>query len=359
MKPLLLLLTLLLIQESELDSILRRFDERQKAAPTDAAYFRIVEATRAEIEAYLKKSPPDAGRATFELARMHLFRNDLEKAVAHFDEFVSKYPEDPQVAKGRLAAAELQLQLEKDEDAARRLAEFIRLHPSDDGLFHARFLSALIPLYSGKLDDAAAAFEKIRTGLKDRKEVWIAAMQQVLCYHLAEKPADARRLLEEVVAKCPEAPIVAMARRLMTEYAFLRQEVPDFKALDTKGEEFSLSRHKGKVVILWFFKARQSMSDTEHAFLMKTAEAFEGKDLVILGVSLDASPKEFEFFAEERKIPWPLHFDGKGFEGKLAKHCSVRELPWWTVLDRAGRSRFFNVGGRELRLAVQKLLDEK
>jgi peroxiredoxin len=113
------------------------------------------------------------------------------------------------------------------------------------------------------------------------------------------------------------------------------------------------------VAVVYFFEAAYAPAVGEAGFLRKTRESFKAEDLEIVGISLDLDRKDLILLRDSQKIAWPLLWDGKGYDGKLARLYDVRTLPSLTVLDRKGKIRFYNLAGRDLRFAIAKLLEEK
>lgn len=335
-----LLLAWVLLQESELDRIERDFEAKRKKAATREEFRTAVDDARDALEAYLKRNPKHHDRAEFMIAETLIYREDFAGAVAKFDAFVAKYSDVPHTAKARFLAAELQLQMEKDEDAARRFAEFAKLHSGDERAFDARLYLALLKGYARKFDEAVADLEKLRAEFKDRREGWAAALQLVVVLHVAERNGEAARVLDEIVAGCPVSALAEAAKRLKEEYARMG------RAADVP---------QGKVVVLYFFSSKLAIAAAEAQFLKR----IRSKDVAVVGVSVDTDEKNLEAFVADLGIDWTIVKDGKPFEGKLAKAHGVRALPWLTVFDRKGRARFFNLGGRDLRGAVERLVQER
>lgn len=334
-----MLLLLLFLQESELDRIARDFEQKRAKAQTREAYLQTLDDARGAVEAYLKRNPKEHDRAEFMIAEMSIYREDFAGAVTKFDAFVAKYPDVPHTAKARFLAAEIQLQMEKDGDASARFADFVKRHPADARVFEARLYLAILLGYARKFGEAAAEFEKLRAEFKNRREGWTAALQLVVCHHLAEKNADAIRALDEVIAGCPESGIVSTAKRLREEYGRIGRTVEEVP--------------RGKVVVLHFFTPDLAIAAAEVQFLKRVRGA------TIVSVSVDTDEAKLKTFTSEMGVDWTVVRDGKPFEGTLAKAHGVRALPWITVFDRKGRARFFNLGGRDLRLAVETLSEEK
>ena len=152
--------------------------------------------------------------------------------------------------------------------------------------------------------------------------------------------------------------MVEAAKRLLNEYVHLGKELPSEEETDQTGEKLHLAAHRGKVVVFYFYSSGIPLAEGEIQFLKQIHKHFEGKDLAILGVATEKGRDRFDQFKTIQQIPWTVYLDGNGLQGPIARKYSVRGLPSLWVLDRKGRARFFNISGRDLRLAIDKLLQE-
>ncbi|MGC9503891.1 peroxiredoxin [Baaleninema sp.] len=87
---------------------------------------------------------------------------------------------------------------------------------------------------------------------------------------------------------------------------------PDFTAKDTNGNTVKLSDFKGKTVVLYFYPKDDTPGCTKEAQGFRDSyPEFQGKDIVVLGVSMDdeASHKQF---AEKYGLPFQLVADVDG-----------------------------------------------
>jgi peroxiredoxin/predicted negative regulator of RcsB-dependent stress response len=353
-------LPFLSVQESELDRILRQFKQARTSARTDEEYGRSISVAREALREYLRKNPdaPDAAKASWHRVETYLYSMEFPTAIEGFDKFVADNPGNSRVASARLAAAELCMRLERDADARRRLESWKKMHAGDPRLFQVRIFLAALLVFEKKFDEAAAALQRLRDDHEGKPEEWTAAMQLAACHHVAEKNRKAREVLEEVAKGCPDTGLAGTARQYLREYALLGRTLPSKKETDQEGKTLHLGAHAGKVVILYFFTSRIPIAEGEADFLRRTRARFDGKDLVILGVCIDPEKKDFRAFQVAQDISWPLYYDGNGLNGYLARLYAVHGIPSLRVLDRRGRVRFYNVSGRDLRLAVKKLVAE-
>lgn len=75
--------------------------------------------------------------------------------------------------------------------------------------------------------------------------------------------------------------------------------------------------------------------------------AYDDKDLVIIGVSLDQDAKVLQQMVALKGLDWPQVFDAKGFGGPVPRAFRVFGTPTYFVISRAGRIVAQNVGPRQ------------
>ncbi len=131
------------------------------------------------------------------------------------------------------------------------------------------------------------------------------------------------------------APIVQRAEGLLKKTEALGKPVNlKFKAVD--GREVDLSKLKGKVVLIDFWATWCGPCVAELPNVMKTYEALHSKGFEIVGISLDDDEEKLTSFVKEKKMPWVQYFDGKGWEGKLAKEYAITSIPAMWLVDKKG-----------------------
>ncbi len=87
---------------------------------------------------------------------------------------------------------------------------------------------------------------------------------------------------------------------------------PDFTAKDTKGDTISLSQFKGKTVVLYFYPKDDTPGCTKEAQGFRDAYSeLQGKDMVVLGVSMDDEASHQQF-TEKYGLPFQLVADADG-----------------------------------------------
>ncbi|KOR34351.1 MULTISPECIES: peroxiredoxin [Planktothricoides] len=87
---------------------------------------------------------------------------------------------------------------------------------------------------------------------------------------------------------------------------------PDFTVKDTNGNTVKLSDFKGKTVVLYFYPKDDTPGCTKEAQSFRDSyDEYKGKDMVVLGVSMDDEASH-KAFTEKYGLPFQLLADVDG-----------------------------------------------
>ncbi len=137
------------------------------------------------------------------------------------------------------------------------------------------------------------------------------------------------------IAGCGDGPPASEAPAPAAEAVPL---APDFTLKTPEGEPFTLSEHRGEVVVLNFWATWCAPCVAEIPELMAMQDALAGQDVRFVGVSQDTGPRAFEDVRDFRAIlgvTYPLLLDPGLAVGRAYDGAAV--LPTTVVVDRAGR----------------------
>ena len=356
----LLLALLTSLQDGDVDRILLRHRQKLEQARSPEERRKADVDARGEFEEFLKQHPkhPDAPRAAYLRASSWLVTGELDRGIAELRAFLAAHDAHEQATGARLLLAEALI--EKEDWAGVRAACGIVLErkPDEERALHARLMTAVAWQYEGDVDRAAALLRAVRTDFPSRPESWGALMQLAICFHSAERHAEARAVLEEVIGGCPDRAAVDAARRHLSAYLKAGTEARAVSGADLDGKPRSTSDFAGKPYVLYFFDSAQPTAAGEAGFLRRLRSDPAMSGLPFLGVSLDRERRAAQRLKEEFSIDWPLLFDGKGYDGPAALAWDVRRAPSLWLIDKKGRVRAYNLAGADLRRAATKLLQE-
>jgi peroxiredoxin len=132
----------------------------------------------------------------------------------------------------------------------------------------------------------------------------------------------------------------------------------DFTVTSLSGKELTLSKLKGKVVLVDFWATWCPPCVREMPNLKAIYKDYNARGFEIIGISVDSSKEKLGKFINKEKIKWPIAFSGKGWQDEIKESYKVTSIPSMWLVDKKGILRHFDVRGEKLRTAVTRLLAE-
>jgi peroxiredoxin len=243
-------------------------------------------------------------------------------AIADFEAFIKKFPDDPASDRAALSLGNMQL-LAGDAPAAMKTFEAVSKRPRDPEI------APLAMLFLGRAQAEAGQVEA------------------------------ARATLEALAAKEKDSRYGQAARQALGEQATRPgQRPPSFLMRDLTGRSQSPELYAGKVLLLDFWATWCGPCVAEVPNLKSLRDRFQKRGLAILGISLDTEMEALKRFIADEEIDWPQLCDGRGAKGELPRRMGVIAIPTMILIDRQGVIRHVGLRGEELEAAIEKLLAE-
>ena len=123
----------------------------------------------------------------------------------------------------------------------------------------------------------------------------------------------------------------------LTQYEIAEPyKAPEIHFSDAIGGIHSLSSYEGKVVLLNFWSTWCVPCIEEMPALDRLAKSMEGRDVVVLPLSIDFKGAEAveKFYKEQQINNLPVYIDRKG---KAFKDYKLQALPTSLIIDRHGK----------------------
>lgn len=136
---------------------------------------------------------------------------------------------------------------------------------------------------------------------------------------------------------------------------WIGKPAPEFKVKDLKGEELSLEKYKGQVVLLDFWASWCGPCIGELPNVKKTYQKYKDQKFQIIGISLDRTLQELEEFTKKEGLSWVHYWDQSG---KVTNQYKVTGIPSMFLLDGQGVIRKAGLRGHALGTAVAELVEE-
>jgi thiol-disulfide isomerase/thioredoxin len=133
---------------------------------------------------------------------------------------------------------------------------------------------------------------------------------------------------------------------------------PDFSEKDLDGKPLNLESHRGRVVMVDFWATWCGPCVAEFPNVHAAYEKYHSKGFDIIGISLDEDRAALDSFIKEKGVAWPLYFDGKGWENKLARQYGITSIPATYLLDQSGKIVSVGLRGSALDTELATLLSK-
>lgn len=140
--------------------------------------------------------------------------------------------------------------------------------------------------------------------------------------------------------------------------ALVGKKAMDFNVKDLDGNDLSLEKYRGNVVLLDFWAVWCKPCIAEMPNVKGVYEKHKDANFQIIGISLDQSREKLIGYLEKEGITWPQFFDGNGWENWVAQMYGINSIPRMYLIDGDGIIRKANVRGPALEPAVAELVRE-
>ena len=135
------------------------------------------------------------------------------------------------------------------------------------------------------------------------------------------------------------ATLLAVLLLCVTTHAQAAVEVGDYPVLNfkaTDGTHITSEALKGRIVIIDFWATWCGPCIRAMPHMIKLNNEYASRGVQIIGVSLDTDRGDLEKYVRRQKLPWPQHYDGRGWKSPLVKAFGVRGIPRIYLLSPEG-----------------------
>ena len=270
-------------------------------------------------------------------------QEELERLVEKSRDFVAAHPEYKRVDEIYYLLGNALVQLGQVEEGIEAFEKVVKDYPA------ARYVERC-------LLDLGLAYDKL--GNHDAAD---GAYQKLIDHPKYGKRSQAKfakRLLEQDKAdrmgELPKPPGASQGPG-MTASEWIGKPALDFQVTDLKGEELSLEKYRGQIVLLDFWATWCGPCIAEIPNVKRTYEKYKDQKFQIIGISLDRSITPLEEYIEKKELGWVHYWDNGG---KVSDMYKVRAIPSTFLIDGEGTIRKTDLRGHALEHAVEDLVKE-
>lgn len=211
---------------------------------------------------------------------------------------------------------------------------------------------------AGKFKEALAGFEehlksaRIRTP-NDTVEFALTLTVQA---QLAGEYAGAREVLDRLSTSMFLNPTVReLCDNRIAKLELTGKAMPEISVEDLDGKKFESADLAGKVVLIDFWGTDCLPCLAEFPGLKQLYADTHSRGFEIVGISLDEEKQLVADFQKQAKLPWRVALSQTDHDATRRRYEAAK-IPSTYLIDRQGKLVCFDARGRDLRIAVERLL---
>lgn len=171
------------------------------------------------------------------------------------------------------------------------------------------------------------------------------------------KEQEGVAVLKKFLELAPDSTEASRARAVVANVKMIDANVaPTFVVKSHTGDELSLEKFRGKVVLLDFWASWCIPCRIDMPEVRKIWKQYGGERFAIIGINLDSNRPSFEAYMKEEGITWQQYYDGLGWGNKIAQVYRVYSIPHTILIDQEGVIRAMGFRGEELAAKIGELL---
>ena len=171
------------------------------------------------------------------------------------------------------------------------------------------------------------------------------------------KEQEGVAVLKKFLELDPGATEASQARAVVANLKMVDAKVaPTFVVKSHTGDQLSLEKFRGKVVLLDFWASWCIPCRIDMPEVRKIWKQYGGDRFAIIGINLDSSRPPFEAYMKEEGITWLQYYDGLGWRNKISQLYGVYAIPHTVLIDQDGVIQATGLRGEELSNRIGELL---
>lgn len=131
---------------------------------------------------------------------------------------------------------------------------------------------------------------------------------------------------------------------------------PAFAFKSNSGEDLSLEKLRGKIVLLEFWASWCGPCRAELPEIKRIWKKYGGDQFVIVGINLDSNRPAFDTFTKQEGLSWPQYYDGLGWGNKISQLYGVYAIPHSVLIDQDGVIKARGLRGEQLEQVIGEMM---
>lgn len=253
--------------------------------------------------------------------------------------------------------AQIYFRLGKYKDAAATFRQAAELKPANEADLYNGLGVSLFLLKDKKLYDEAVVALNRAIELSNGKLVKVYYNLGCALIKAGKEKEGVAALKTYIEAEPATTAEAEEARRMIANPKLVGEPFARaFKVKSSAGDELSLEKFQGKVVLLDFWASWCAPCRFEMPEVKKIWKKYGGEEFVIVGVNLDSNRAAFEGYMKQEGLTWPQYYDGLGWGNKISRLYGVTGIPHTVLIDRDGIIRGVGLRGGGLSSKIGELL---
>lgn len=296
----------------------------------------------------------DEFQQAMESARAFARQGRLDEAIDEYRRAAKLH--DDKCAECFQIIGQIYFQLGKLNEAAVAFRQCAELKPSNEAEIY-NILGVVLYMQNEKesYEAAAAALQRAIELSKGK----LPKAYYNLGYALirAGKEQEGIAALKKFLELAPGDSEASQARAVVANTKMVDAKVaPTFVVMSHTGEDISLEKLKGKLVLLDFWASWCIPCRIDIPEVRKIWKTYGGDQFIIIGINLDSNRPVFEAYMKEEGVTWPQYYDGLGWGNKVSQLYGVYSIPHTVLIDQDGVIQATGLRGEELAEKIDDLL---
>lgn len=254
-------------------------------------------------------------------------------------QFIKDYPKSPRTNLVRINEARCRLilfQMKKDpaqRSRAETAAHDVLSHkPNEDDAIRAEFL-LLNATWPDHPEQGVAVAKRIVKDFPHRRETAAAMLMHAQFRRRQTMLHAAKEAANDLLKRFPESEFAFNARALIKQCDLLNNPAPAVKLTGLRGEKMDTAAMQGKTVLIEFWSPKSKNALEDAAKLVQLYQRYHSKGFEIYTICVDKSREAMDIFQLSHPLPWPVYWDGQGYQGPVCEQFGVDTAPMRFLLE--------------------------